>query len=63
VIGLLGALGLTRILQGLLFGIEPTDSFTFAMAAGVLAVSGLAACLGPARRASKVDPIVALRAE
>jgi putative ABC transport system permease protein len=63
VIGLLGAFALTRVLQGLLFGVNPTDSSTFAMVAGVLVVSSLAACLAPARRASKVDPIVALREE
>jgi ABC-type antimicrobial peptide transport system permease subunit len=63
VIGLLGAFALTRVLQGLLFGVNPADFFTFAMVAGALAVSSLVACLAPARRASKVDPIVALREE
>jgi len=63
VAGLLGAFALTRVLQGLLFGIKPTDAFTFGMMAAVLAISSLVACLGPARRAAKVDPIVALRAE
>jgi predicted permease len=63
VAGLLGAFALTRVLQGLLFGIKPTDASTFGMMAAVLAISSLVACLGPARRAAKVDPIVALRAE
>ena len=61
--GLLGAFALTRVLQGLLFGIKPTDASTFGMMAAVLALSSLVACLGPARRAARVDPIVALRAE
>jgi ABC-type antimicrobial peptide transport system permease subunit len=63
VAGLLGAFALTRVLEGLLFGIKPTDASTFGMMAAVLALSSLAACLGPAHRAAKVDPIVALRAE
>jgi putative ABC transport system permease protein len=63
VAGLLGALGLTRILQGLLFGVKTTDSFTFAMVAGVLVTAAMSACLIPAYRAAKVDPMVALRAE
>ena len=63
VAGLLGAIALTRILQGLLFGVTPTDPSTFAMVAGMLALSSLVACWGPARHAAKVDPIVALRAE
>jgi predicted permease len=63
VAGLLGALGLTRILQGLLFGVEPTDWSTFAMVASVLVTAAVSACLIPAYRAAKVDPIVALRAE
>jgi predicted permease len=63
VAGLLGAWGLTRILQGLLFGVNATDSLTFAMVAGVLVIAAMSACLIPAYRAAKVDPIVALRAE
>jgi putative ABC transport system permease protein len=63
VVGLLGAFALTRLLQGLLFEVKPADSSTFAMVGAVLAISSLLACLAPARRASRVDPIVALRGE
>ncbi|MGB6686092.1 MAG: FtsX-like permease family protein, partial [Candidatus Acidiferrum sp.] len=62
-VGLLGAFALTRVLQGLLFGVNPADSSTLGVVAGVLAISALLACLVPALRAAKVDPIVALRAE
>jgi ABC-type antimicrobial peptide transport system permease subunit len=63
VLGLLGAFALTRVLEGLLFAVGPTDASTFGLMAALLAISSLAACLGPARRAAKVDPMVALRAE
>jgi putative ABC transport system permease protein len=63
VLGALGAWGLTRFLSGLLFGIDSFDSLTFAAMAAVLAIVTLAACYLPARRATKVDPLVALRYE
>jgi len=62
-LGVAGSLAVTRFLRALLFGIEPTDPATLAGVALLLAVATLAACLIPARRAGRVDPAVALRAE
>jgi predicted permease len=63
VLGLLGALGLTRILRGLLFEVTPTDPLTFVGVGAVLAIAALSACYVPARRAARVEPTVALRCE
>ncbi|MGD0459330.1 MAG: FtsX-like permease family protein [Terriglobia bacterium] len=62
-IGLAGALGATQVLSSLLFGVRPTDLVTFAGISTLLAAVALLASYIPARRAAKVDPMVALRYE
>jgi predicted permease len=62
-VGLLAAAALTRQLESLLYEIEPNDPVTLAAAVGILLGVGLAAAYVPARRAARVDPVVALRAE
>ncbi len=61
--GLAAAFGLTRLLSALLFGVAPTDVLTFASVALALAAVAFLACYLPAHRATRVEPIIALRYE
>ena len=62
-IGLAGSFALTRVMSGLLYGVAPTDPLTFATVGVVLALVAVAASYLPARRATRIDPILALRTE
>jgi ABC-type antimicrobial peptide transport system permease subunit len=62
-LGLLAAFGVSRVMRTLLVEITPTDPPTFIVISLILTFVAIAACLGPARRATRVDPLVALRSE
>ena len=61
--GIIGALLLTRVMAGLLFGVRPTDLATFSVVVIAQCLIAALACYVPARRAMKIDPLVALRDE
>ena len=63
IIGLFASYGLTRFLASQIWGVSTTDPWTFAAFVTLVVLVGLAACMLPARRAARVDPLVALRYE
>ena len=63
VVGVVGALALSRLMTSLLYGVSPADPLTFGAVAAVIAAVALAACVVPTRRATRVDPLTAIRAE
>jgi ABC-type antimicrobial peptide transport system permease subunit len=62
-VGIGGAIGLTRLIESWLYKVSATDLLTFTLIAAFIAVIALLACYMPARRAARVDPIIALRDE
>jgi putative ABC transport system permease protein len=62
-VGLLASFAATRVIANQIWGVSPRDPLTLVAVVAVVALAGLAACYFPARRATKVDPLVALRVE
>ncbi len=62
-LGIVGAVGLTRLLESILFGVSATDPVSLLSAVGVLSMVGLAACIVPALRAMRIAPVRALTSE
>ena len=62
-LGLAASVALTRLMSGLLFGVKPSDPETFVLVTATLLAVAVAACWIPARRATRVDPVIALRYE
>ena len=62
-VGLIAAFGVTRVLRAVLVDVSPSDPLTFLAAVVVLMVAGMLGCAIPARRAVRVDPVVALRCD
>ncbi len=63
VLGIVGAVGLSRLTSSLLYGVSPSDPATYAVVSGVIAVVAVLACIVPSRRATRVDPLEAIRAD
>jgi putative ABC transport system permease protein len=63
VVGIAGALACARLVRTLLFGVDATNPATYAAAAAILLAVAMCACYFPARRATRVDPVIALRDE
>jgi ABC-type antimicrobial peptide transport system permease subunit len=62
-LGMIGAAALTRLMSGLLYGITPTDPFTFSSIPAILFIVVALGSYGPARKATRVDPMIALRCD
>jgi putative ABC transport system permease protein len=62
-VGIGAAIGASQLLREILYGVTPTDAVTYGSVMAILAAVALVACLAPARRAAKIDPLLALRSE
>jgi ABC-type antimicrobial peptide transport system permease subunit len=63
VVGIGGALALSRLTESMLYGVSPSDPLTFGTVAAVITAVAVVACLVPMRRATRVDPLAAIRAD